>query len=90
MMDAQIPQKVYLLGDLSCTCGDAYGTRTRVAGVKGRSLNRLTNAPYLSLPFPTQRASLRCVEANDGVAQRNFCPRPSGQKRSVASPVISW
>ena len=25
--------------------GDPYGTRTRVAGVKGRSLNRLTNGP---------------------------------------------
>ena len=26
--------------------GDAYGTRTHVAAVKGRSLNHLTNAPY--------------------------------------------
>ena len=25
--------------------GDAYGTRTRVTAVKGRCLNRLTNAP---------------------------------------------
>ncbi len=25
--------------------GDPYGTRTRVAAVKGRSLNRLTNGP---------------------------------------------
>ena len=25
--------------------GDSYGNRTRVAGVRGRSLNRLTNEP---------------------------------------------
>ena len=29
--------------------GDPYETRTRVAGVKGRSLNRLTNGPYALL-----------------------------------------
>ena len=27
--------------------GDSCGNRTRVAGVRGRSLNRLTNEPYL-------------------------------------------
>ncbi len=27
--------------------GDSYGNRTRVAGVRGRSLNRLTNEPNM-------------------------------------------
>ena len=27
--------------------GDSYGNRTRVTGVRGRCLNRLTNEPYL-------------------------------------------
>ena len=35
--------------------GDPYGTRTRVAGVKGQSLNRLTNGPYIRNLRPSQR-----------------------------------
>ena len=27
-------------------CGDPYGNRTHVCGVRGRRLNRLTNGPY--------------------------------------------
>ena len=30
--------------------GDSWGNRTPVAGVRGRSLNRLTNEPYYSGP----------------------------------------
>ena len=30
--------------------GDSWGNRTPVAGVRGRSLNRLTNEPYCSGP----------------------------------------
>ena len=38
--------------------GDPYGTRTRVAAVKGRSLNRLTNGP--------RRPALIAVKQGDG------------------------
>ena len=37
----------YLLLSL-VVLGDSCGNRTRVAGVRGRSLNRLTNEPYTS------------------------------------------
>ena len=37
--------------------GDSCGNRTRVAGVRGRSLNRLTNEPY-SLYIIPQKISV--------------------------------
>ena len=39
----------FLLGvfPLHRTLGDSYGNRTRVSGVRGRCLNRLTNEPSL-------------------------------------------
>ena len=41
---------IYLLHNHRCSCrsGDSCGNRTRVAGVRGRSLNRLTNEPFES------------------------------------------
>ena len=44
----------FLLGvfPLHRTLGDSYGNRTRVSGVRGRRLNRLTNEPYLHIILP--------------------------------------
>ena len=42
--------------------GDAYGNRTRITAVKGRCLNRLTNAPYLLL-LPEIRLGARISKA---------------------------
>ena len=36
---------LYLLEYLK-KCGDPYGNRTHVCGVRGRRLNRLTNGPF--------------------------------------------
>ena len=34
--------------------GDPYGNRTRVTGVRGRCLNRLTNGPLIGAPSGTR------------------------------------
>ena len=41
------PTYLYLLLLTFWVFGDPYGTRTHVAAVRGRSLNRLTNGPIL-------------------------------------------
>ena len=45
--------------------GDSCGNRTRVAGVRGRSLNRLTNGPY--------NAELQHIKKNRS-EQKYICP----------------
>ena len=53
--------------------GDPWENRTPDAGVRGRSLNRLTNGPYKSrrLPIFTSRFQLTIF----GTSKLNFCVR---------------
>ena len=55
--------------------GDPCGNRTRVTGVRGRCLNRLTNGPWTAFPALLDRSALRATAVQKGLHTPLWIPR---------------